>query len=129
MESIGTKIRETRKLKGLNQEELAELARVHRVSIAKYETDRIEPGADALSRIADALEVSTDYLLSKTETNSIDPGREATLLQRRIANDSILRDLINRAILATDAEKLAAIAMLKSLRDSRTIPADEGQEL
>ena len=125
MESIGTKIKETRKLKGLNQEELAELARMHRVSIAKYETGRIEPGADALSRIADALEVTTDYLLNKTEGATIAPEREALILQQRLASDPALRELISRAVLATEAEKRAAIAMLKSLRESRTLTTDE----
>lgn len=125
MESIGTKIRETRKQKGLNQDELAELARVHRITIAKYETDRIEPGAEVLSRIADALEVSIDYLLNKSGGGTISPEREAILLQQRIEKDPIFRDLVNRALLANDAEKLAAIAMLKSLRDSRTVVTDE----
>lgn len=63
----GEKIRELRKERGLNQDQLAELASLNRVTIAKYESGRVEPGAHALSRIADALEVSTDVLLGRTE--------------------------------------------------------------
>lgn len=64
---IGKRIAQMRRERGISQEELAELALLHRVTVAKYETGQIEPGALALSRIADALNVSTDELLCRTE--------------------------------------------------------------
>ena len=67
MNDIGKRIAQLRRERGLNQDELAELANLHRVTVAKYETGTIEPGALALSRIADALGVSTDELLCRTE--------------------------------------------------------------
>ena len=63
----GERIREVRKARGLNQDQLAELASLNRVTVAKYESGRIEPGAQALARIADALDVSVDALLGRTE--------------------------------------------------------------
>lgn len=63
----GGKIRELRKARNLNQDQLAELASLNRVTIAKYETGKVEPGAHALSRIADALEVSADVLLGRSD--------------------------------------------------------------
>ena len=63
----GGKIRDLRKERGLNQDQLAELANLNRVTIAKYESGRVEPGAQALARIADALEVSTDVLLGRSD--------------------------------------------------------------
>lgn len=63
----GGKIRDLRKARGLNQDQLAELANLNRVTIAKYESGRVEPGAQALARIADALEVSTDVLLGRSD--------------------------------------------------------------
>ena len=62
---IGDRIREARKRLGLNQEQLAELARLNRVTVAKYEAGKVEPGAQALSRIADALDVTVDELLGR----------------------------------------------------------------
>ena len=62
---VGERIREARKRANLNQEELAELARLNRVTIAKYESGKVEPGAQALSRIADALDVTLDELLGR----------------------------------------------------------------
>ena len=65
--NTGERIRELRKERGLNQDQLAELASLNRVTVAKYESGRVEPGAQALSRIADALEVSADTLLGRSD--------------------------------------------------------------
>ena len=62
---VGENIRDIRKLRGLNQDQLAELACLNRVTVAKYESGKVEPGAKALCRIADALEVSVDTLLGR----------------------------------------------------------------
>lgn len=62
---IGDRIREIRKSRNLNQDQLAELAILNRVTVAKYEAGKVEPGAKALSRIADALSVSVDELLGR----------------------------------------------------------------
>ena len=69
----GEKIREIRMQRGYNQEQLAELANLNRVTIAKYESGKVEPGAQALDRIADALEVTVDELLGRKDTVSTDP--------------------------------------------------------
>lgn len=62
---IGERIAQIRKERGLNQDELAELSTLSRITVARYETGKIEPGAKALGRIADALEVSADSLLGR----------------------------------------------------------------
>lgn len=64
---VGKRIAELRRERGINQEQLAEMALLSRVTVARYESGRIEPGASALSRIADVLNVSTDELLCRTE--------------------------------------------------------------
>lgn len=63
----GERIRALRKQRNMSQDELAELASLNRVTIAKYESGRVEPGVNALARIADALEVSADVLLGRAE--------------------------------------------------------------
>ena len=79
VKDIGNRIAEIRRQRGLNQDELAELSSLSRISIARYETGKFEPGAKALSRIADALEVSSDVLLGRLEetiekaTDAINP--------------------------------------------------------
>jgi repressor LexA len=64
---IGKRIAEIRRERGYNQEQLAEMALVSRITLARYETGAIEPGALALSRIADALGTTTDELLCRTD--------------------------------------------------------------
>lgn len=63
---MGRRIAELRRERGYNQDQLAEMAMLNRVTLARYETGVIEPGALALGRIADALGVSTDELMCRT---------------------------------------------------------------
>lgn len=65
VKDIGQRIAELRRERGLKQDELAELSTLSRISIARYEAGKIEPGARALGRIAEALGVSTDALLGR----------------------------------------------------------------
>lgn len=64
---IGKRVAELRRERGYSQEQLAEMAMLNRVTLARYETGVIEPGALALSRIADALGTTTDELLCRVD--------------------------------------------------------------
>lgn len=66
----GERIRALRQQRNLNQEQLAELANLNRVTIAKYESGRVEPGAQALARIADAMDVTVDEILGRKESET-----------------------------------------------------------
>lgn len=80
---IGKRIAELRRDRGLNQEQLAELSLLSRVTIAKYESGRVEPGALSLSRIADALDVTTDMILGREEETQ--EGQPKTIEARILA--------------------------------------------
>lgn len=86
----GERIRALRKERKLNQEQLAELASLNRVTVAKYESGRIEPGAQALARIADALEVSVDVLLGRSEEKPA-PKPAPRTVEARIVSGGIDR--------------------------------------
>lgn len=64
---IGKRIAEIRRERGYTQEQLAEMSMLSRITLARYETGVIEPGVLAIGRIADALNVSTDELLCRTD--------------------------------------------------------------
>lgn len=86
MYQTGDKIREIRISRGYNQEQLAELASLNRVTIAKYEAGKVEPGAQALSRIADALEVTVDQLLGREpQPTNNDPYKVKTVEARIVS--------------------------------------------
>lgn len=65
--SIGDKLRILRESKGMTQDDLAEATGMNRVTIAKYEIGKIEPKSKSLSRLAAALDVSTDYLVGQID--------------------------------------------------------------
>ena len=67
METIGYRISKARRHMNINQKELATKANITEGSLSRYETDIREPKAAALTQLAEALNVSTDYLLGLTD--------------------------------------------------------------
>lgn len=63
--TLGEKIKLTRSQKKLSQADLTTAAGVHQKNISKYENDGVVPSATTLKAIADALSVTTDYLLGE----------------------------------------------------------------
>ena len=61
--TLGEKIRSARTAKRISQQELGKIAQTHQKNISKYEQDAVVPLAITLKAIADALDVTTDYLL------------------------------------------------------------------
>ena len=57
------RLRALRKQKNLSQTELGKLAELHYTHIGRFERGTSRPSGDTLKRLADALEVSSDYLL------------------------------------------------------------------
>ncbi|PFW92244.1 transcriptional regulator [Bacillus pseudomycoides] len=68
---LGKKISELRKQQKLSQYELAERLGFSRGKLANYEQGQREPDYDTLKKIADFFEVSTDYLLGRTEKKEL----------------------------------------------------------
>ena len=56
-------LRTIRKQRGMTQGQLAEAARINRVTIAKYEKGQVEPTLDSAKRMADALGTTVDSLI------------------------------------------------------------------
>lgn len=65
--SFGEKIIEARKSKNLSQEDLGRLTGIDKRIISRYETNKTAPSIDVAKKIAEALQVSLDYL---TELNN-----------------------------------------------------------
>ena len=64
---LGNKITELRKLKNLSQSQLAKNIEVSREIIGRYERNDATPSIDVAKRIAEALDVSLDYLVGNSE--------------------------------------------------------------
>lgn len=67
MPSIGERLAELRRQKGLSQAELARLLNLGQSTIAMYEKNRRAPDYHQLVRLADFFGVSVDYLLGREE--------------------------------------------------------------
>ncbi len=69
---LGDRIREIRLAKKINQVELAKRLGVTKQSVSNWENENIQPSIDMLSKIADVLSVTTDFLLSREDKRYID---------------------------------------------------------
>lgn len=76
--SIGKKIRELRKLKGMNQEQLGKLLNIEKSQISKYEKGTNQPPIDKIKKLAEIFDINPDELLnpesSVKRNNSNDPN-------------------------------------------------------
>ena len=67
MKVFAERLLELRKEKGISQAMLAKYLQVSYAVICYWETDRSEPTAPNLLKIADFFDVSVDYLLGRVE--------------------------------------------------------------
>ncbi len=91
------------RLRGLTQAQLAEKTGLPSTSISHFENPEgtRKPSFDNLRRLAIALEVTTDYLL----------GRSNDHVGMPVADDALYRDVQN----LTDADRELAQAMIKKM--------------
>jgi transcriptional regulator with XRE-family HTH domain len=64
------RLRDARDLRGLSQEGLAKRAGLQPSAVSHFETGMRKPSFDNLRRLADALDVMTDYLLGRVDSPS-----------------------------------------------------------
>ena len=102
---FGTRLAEVRGIRGLTQQQLADAAGVPAAVISHFETGvRSSASADNLVKLADALHVSVDYLLGRTEdmTPIVDTTRDA---RAKLSDDQIRTlDLLTQTFLARRAK-------------------------
>lgn len=99
--NTGTIISQLRDKNGFSQSDLAEKSQVSRVMIGKYERGEAVPSIDAAKKIADALEVSLDYLVGGTSQTSFDKRTLERIIELELLEESkkqTLYDLIDTYI-------------------------------
>lgn len=68
MESVGERLKRIRKENNYTQDMLAEKLQVEPAAISKYETNRVPIPQENLIRICDLFNITTDYLLGRSNT-------------------------------------------------------------
>jgi transcriptional regulator with XRE-family HTH domain len=64
--TFGQRLTEERLKKGLSKLDLSKIVEIHYSQIGRYERDQATPGSDMLKKLANALELTTDYLMNGT---------------------------------------------------------------
>ena len=82
--SLGDKIKQLRKKRGLSQTELAEKIGIASAHLSRLETGKFQPSIDVLKKLSETLQVSADYLLSAQELPSLELKLEDQSLAERI---------------------------------------------
>lgn len=76
MDTIGTRIRAAREMKGLTVQQMSELTEVSAENISGFENDRYAPSFSVLIPICRVLECSIDWLLTGSAFGAPKAGRE-----------------------------------------------------
>ena len=85
--AFGRRLREARETRRMTQQELGTKSKVPSVMISHFETGvRPNASADNLVKLADALEVSIDYLLGRTDDPVPRSGRVESALLRTLGD-------------------------------------------
>ena len=91
-------LKKIREIKGLSQTELAKRSGLQPSAVSHFETGRRAPSFDNLKRLADTLEVTTDFLIGR----EIDPTTSGPTLESIFRNAQEMAD--------DDRQKLAEFA-------------------
>lgn len=93
--SIGTRIKELRKIKNISQEELANELSVSRQTISKWESDIVSPDINNIEMLSNFFEVSTDYIINGKENKTSPKQNNVWIILCFIIGTSILM-IINK---------------------------------
>lgn len=103
--TLGQHIIALRKVKKLSQSELGKRASTSGDLIGRYERDEVKPSIDVIMGVADALEVSIDYLVGKTSFE---------------LNKDMLKRFQEVSLLPENAKKKIYMVMDALIRDFKT---------
>lgn len=100
--TLGQQISNLRKKKGISQADLGKRVETSGDIIGRYERDEVKPSIEVVIRMADALEVSLDYLVGKTDleldSSTLNRIQEVTKLPEQekqqvfMVLDALIRD-------------------------------------
>ncbi len=105
--SLGEKIKLLRKEKGFSQTFLEKKSGVNSKLLSKYENGRIVPTADTLRKLAEGLEISSDYLIfDNVPKDGISRFKDIELFEKfkevermDIENKAMIKNLIDAVII------------------------------
>lgn len=107
--TVGERIADLRKHRGLSQYQLAKLLNIATSTLGMYETGKRKPNVEMLEQIAEFFNVSTDYLLGRAAP---DEDRKPLTKNQKLIAYSIDPDI-------SDEERQAIIEMVQAAKKFR----------
>lgn len=104
---IAARLREARRQRGLSQDELATAAGLKQSAVSHYESGRRTPSVEHLVRLAEALEISVEFLIGVESSPSYSGGVSAelaSLLEKLPKKDVELLRLLARELMKRRSE-------------------------
>lgn len=125
--TLGKKLRTLRAEKGLSQAALGEISGVNSKLLSKYENERIVPTADTLRKIAQALQISADYLIFDNAPKSgISQLKDLELFEKfqevesmSLENRTMIKNMIDALIIKSKVESVIKPQQNKDSWESR----------
>jgi transcriptional regulator with XRE-family HTH domain len=108
---VGVRMAELRKKKELSQTDFAKTVGVSREMIGRYERDEVVPSIEVAKKIADALEVSLDYMVGDGMNAKFDKQTVKRLEDiERLPNEekNIVYRMIDMALVYSKTKKALA---------------------
>lgn len=135
--SFGKRIKRLREDKGVRQEDIGKMFNVSKSAVSQWENDIRTPDMDIIIKLADYFDVSTDYLLGRTDI----PNATSDLKKNKIPeefikllkdqNGSLPYSAVTRVLKIfspTDKSKTKILPVLGTIRTGIPILADEHVE-
>ena len=115
MSELGSRIKNRRKKLNLSQSDLADAVGISYAQIGRYETKGVQPPAATLQKIADALQLSPDFLIygnidEKARASFSDPqliSQFKAIEQMDSDDQHVIKKLIDAFITKKQIQKLA----------------------
>jgi transcriptional regulator with XRE-family HTH domain len=101
------RLKKAREMRELTQSELGTKAQLPSSSIAHFETGTRKPSFDTLRRLANALEVTTDYLLGRVESPELNVTADVRFrdIGKLSSNDRELAEQFLKLLAERNAKK------------------------
>ena len=117
MNTLGQRIIELRRKKNLSQTDLARMVGLSYAQIGRYETKGAQPPAEALKKIADALDTNVDFLIyGNSDEKAQSTLKDTELLQQFKAlseldekDKNTIKDIIDAFIKRSRLKNIAAL--------------------
>ena len=114
MEKVGKRIANLRQEKKLTQKTLAKILNMSPSNISNYESETYWPNLDTISKLADLFNVTTDYLLGRTDYRC-----SPETLENYVSSDYTVQDIVNTLLTLDEGSRDAVAKYVNFLEKSQ----------